>query len=422
MLVYSPHLSGNVYYQPHKKKPMTSLPLQHPGEPQRVTLVDALRGFALMGLFLVHSCELFELYWKNPVPSKVHDVIFFLFAGKAYAIFAMLFGVSFFIIMDKQAQKGIDFRGRFLWRLILLFVMGTLNSMVYSGEVLQVLAVYGLILVFVYRIPNKWLMAGSIFFLLNLLLVYHCYAALHNFPGANDKPLSWVLYEPTGDMWVNGSLSQVLMFNLTSGSLAKWYFFFDGSRGFQLFGLFLAGLVLGRMGFFVRPLAFIRLRKNALIIAILGAIFFFAAQQYLAGPGKTLWPESDMAKWYLGEWVDGYFCLAFMAILVLAFIAIYQKRLGQKVLGLLAPAGRMTLTLYVTQSLCGVPFFYGYGLDMWDKVSQAQALAIGAVFFTLQVCFAHWWLKRFHYGPLEWVWRAGTYLTLDVPFRRATAK
>src|SRR6188768_1835384 len=112
--------------------------IEHPNNPERITLVDSLRGFALMGLFLVHSIELFELYWKNPVDSSVHDIIVFLFSGKAYAFFAMLFGISFFIIMDKQAQKGIDFRPRFVWRLIILFALGTLNSAVYSGEVLQV--------------------------------------------------------------------------------------------------------------------------------------------------------------------------------------------------------------------------------------------------------------------------------------------
>jgi uncharacterized protein len=105
-----------------------------------------------------------------------------------------------------------------------------------------------------------------------------------------------------------------------------------------------------------------------------------------------------------------------MTILVLSFIAVYQKQIGQKILGVLAPVGRMSLTIYVSQSLCGVPFFYGYGLSMYDKLSQAQALMIGVVFFTLQVLFAHWWLKRFHYGPLEWCWRAATYLTVNVPF------
>ncbi len=391
--------------------------LQHPENPQRVLLVDSLRGFALMGLFLVHSIELFELYWKNPVASSVHDVIFFLFAGKAYAIFAMLFGISFFIIMDKQAKKGVDFRLRFIWRLMLLFAIGTLNSMVYSGEVLQVLAGYGFFLVLAYRVPSKWLIALAILFLLTPQLMYHYWAAMENLPGANDKPYSWILYEHAYEMWSNGSMAQVLAFNLTTGSLSKWFFFFDGSRGFQLFGLFLIGLVFGRMGFLVHPISFTRLRKIMFVFAILGAIIFFALQQYLATPNvKALWPEGNMAKWYLDELVGGYFCLAFMTILVLSFIALYQKQIGQKILSILAPAGRMSLTIYVSQSLCGVPFYYGYGLGMYDKITQPQALLLGVVFFSLQVAFAHWWMKRFHYGPLEWVWRAGTYLTTNVPF------
>lgn len=391
--------------------------LQHPESPQRVLLVDSLRGFALMGLFLVHSIELFELYWKNPVTSSVHDVIFFLFAGKAYAIFAMLFGVSFFIIMDKQAKKGVDFRLRFVWRLTLLFAIGTVNSMVYSGEVLQVLAGYGFFLVLAYRVPSKYLIALAVIFLLTPQLMYYYWAAMENLPGANDKPYSWILYEHAFDMWSNGSMAQVLAFNLTTGSLSKWFFFFDGSRGFQLFGLFLIGLVFGRMGFLVNPISYTRLRKIMFAIAIIAAIIFFALQQYLATESvKAFWPADSIAKWYLDELVGGYFCLAFMTILVLSFIAIYQKQIGQKVLVIFAPAGRMSLTIYVSQSLCGVPFYYGYGLGMYDKITQAQALLIGVVFFSLQVIFAHWWLKRFHYGPLEWVWRSATYLTTNVPF------
>jgi len=397
----------------------TAFPLQHPDTPRRVLLVDALRGFALMGLFLVHSIELFELYWQNPVESKVHDIIFFLFAGKAYGIFAMLFGISFFIIMDRQAQKGVDFRIRFAWRLVILFALGTLNSMVYSGEVLQVLAGYGFFLILAYRIPSKWLILLAIAFLLTPNLIYHYWAAMQNLSGANDQPYSWKLYEQTAAVWTKGTLSEVLTFNVSTGSLAKWFFFFDGSRGFQLFGLFLVGLVLGRLGFLVHPEQFKRLRKTLFLFAIPGAIVFFSLQQYLSAPEvKALWPQGSMAKWYLDELVSGYFCLAFMTILVVVFIAAYQRQIGQKILGVLAPVGRMSLTIYVSQSLCGVPFFYGYGLGMYDKLTQLQALLLGMAFFTLQVLFAHWWLKRFHYGPLEWLWRAATYLTVKVPFVR----
>ena len=79
-------------------------PLAH--KPHRIELVDAIRGFALMGICLVHFMEYFELYWINQDPTTLHNIVFFLFAGKAYAIFALMFGLSFFIIMDNQAQKA----------------------------------------------------------------------------------------------------------------------------------------------------------------------------------------------------------------------------------------------------------------------------------------------------------------------------
>ena len=69
----------------------------------RLVFVDALRGYALMGLFLIHMVEYFELYWLHPEPGPVNTLMFALFGGKAYAIFALLFGLSFYIILDRQA-------------------------------------------------------------------------------------------------------------------------------------------------------------------------------------------------------------------------------------------------------------------------------------------------------------------------------
>lgn len=66
----------------------------------------------------------------------INEVVYFLFAGKAYALFAFLFGLSFFIQMKRQAEKGIDFKGRFLWRLIVLGVIGWFHSLIYSGDIL----------------------------------------------------------------------------------------------------------------------------------------------------------------------------------------------------------------------------------------------------------------------------------------------
>ena len=99
---------------------------------ERMDLVDALRGFALMGLFILHSTEFFELYWAHPDPGWVHTWVFGLFGGKAFALFALCFGLSFYIIMDRSARRGVDFTARFAWRLIILIGFGLDDDKVHS--------------------------------------------------------------------------------------------------------------------------------------------------------------------------------------------------------------------------------------------------------------------------------------------------
>src|SRR5690606_8365806 len=113
----------------------------------RIDMVDALRGYALFGLFMVHCVESFELYWLDPQPDPWFDGTMAVFAGKAFAIFALLFGFSFATIMTNERKRGGDFTWRFAWRLALLFAIGTLHALVYRGDILQVLAAVGLIMI-----------------------------------------------------------------------------------------------------------------------------------------------------------------------------------------------------------------------------------------------------------------------------------
>ncbi len=90
----------------------------------RIEVVDALRGFAVMAIILVHNLEhfIFPVYpdnspeWLNVLDQGTFNVIFSLFAGKAYAIFALLFGFTFYIQTNNQKKQGKDFSYRFLWR------------------------------------------------------------------------------------------------------------------------------------------------------------------------------------------------------------------------------------------------------------------------------------------------------------------
>lgn len=383
----------------------------------RMEGLDALRGFALFGIFIVHMPELFELYWAHPATDPlqlaVHDAVWLVFAGKAFALLALCFGVSFFIIMDRAARRGVDFTGRFVWRLALLAAMGLLHGLWYRGDVLEVLAVMGLFLLPFYRVrSNRVLLAVAVFFLLQPLMLLRIAFALGGAGWANQPLGYWSATIP--QVYLDGGFLDTLRMNVVDGHGFKWLFMYESGRLSQIVGLSLVGMVLGRIGFFSRPEAFARARVAALLVALVGALALYFGREPLA----QLVPASEamvMPRALAGAVLGSLFDLAVMAVLMLAFTTAYYGG-GERVLGVLAPAGRMTLTLYVLQSLLFVPVFYGYGLGLHASMTQVQALVLGLAAFALQVLFAHLWFRRFYYGPLEWAWRAGTYLTLDVPF------
>jgi uncharacterized protein len=124
-----------------------------------------------------------------------------------------------------------------------------------------------------------------------------------------------------------------------------------------------------------------------------------------------------MARVLAGSLLGGWFDLALMGTYVLLIVEAYQGFAG-RAFRLLAPMGRMTLTFYVAQSLIWVPVFYGFGLGAWKSMPQATALGLGVGYLMVQALIATLWFRRFAYGPLEWLWRVGTYRTWAVPFLR----
>ena len=140
----------------------------------RIEIADVLRGFAVMGITLIHFIERFSLYSFPEETSNfmmftdriIWDSIFFTFSGKAYCIFALLFGFSFFIQDNSQKEKRKDFRRRFAWRLVLLFFIACINSALFPGEILVLYALLGYVLIAVCRFSTRTVMAIAIVLLL----------------------------------------------------------------------------------------------------------------------------------------------------------------------------------------------------------------------------------------------------------------
>jgi uncharacterized protein len=365
-----------------------------------------------MGLFLVHMVEYYELYWAHPEPSRIHDFVFALWAGKTFSLLALCFGFSFWVMMERAARRGSDFSLRFAWRLVLLAAIGWLHGLVYRGDIITVLALAGFVLIPLNRIRSRpALVLLAAFFFVQPLLIHRLAAAAAGAGWALAPPHFFT--DPATPVYLHGSLGQLLATNAWTGQVPKFWYYLETGRVSQILGLFLCGLLLGRTGFFADPGLFRRQRLIALVASVLVAVAMIAAR-HAAGD----WPGAEEGlRRALDMVLASYQDLALTALSALLFIALWQSAAG-RLLRHLVPLGRMTLTFYVGQSLVFVPVYYGFGLGLHRDIGQAAALALGVFAFAVQLVLARLWLARFAYGPLEWLWRALTFLSLDVPFRR----
>ena len=393
---------------------------------KRINSIDALRGFALIGIMLLHCMERFDLtlapvvespFWQA-IDTAVYDSLYFLFSGKSYAMFSLLFGLSFFMQMESQAAKGVDFRGRFLWRLALLFLFGYINGLVYMGEFFMVYAVLGVFLIPLYKVPTRWLLVLCVLLFLQIPAVIS-FVSLLSDNVANEPTAAAAymdrLFERAADVFINGSLMDVLSFNTFDGQSAKCLWVFNNFRYLQLLGLFIAGMLIGRQGIHKSEEKMVKYSRLFLPYCLAFWAVFYAVAFLLpvwGVDGFALRVGQTLFKTYgnLGQMMV-YFC---------GFTLLYYRYKGQKVLDRIAPVGRMSVTNYMEQSIVGVSLFYGFGGNFAVEFNYLQSFLLGAAFCVIQIAYSNWWIKRFYYGPMEWLWRSLTWFQV-VPLSRRKA-
>lgn len=390
---------------------------------KRINSIDALRGFALFGILLFHCMEHFDLMivpvldsplWQS-VDNIVYETLSFLFAGKSYAIFSLLFGLSFFMQMDSQADKGNDFRLRFLWRLTILLVLGYLNGIIYMGEFFVVYAVLGVFIIPLYKVPTKWLIGLSVLLFLQIPDVISLVSLLNN-NVPNEPTAASVymdqLYAECANIYIHGSLTDVLEFNLWKGQLAKLLWIFNNSRYLQLIGLFIAGMLIGRAGIHKSEEKMVKYSRMVLPYAIVWFAVFYSVVllvPHMGVDGFALDVSNTLFKTYAN--------LGMMVMYIAGLILLYYKTNFRKVLDRIAPVGRMSVTNYMAQSIIGVFLFYGFGANFAVELSFLQCLFVGLLVYAVQVAYSNWWMNRFYYGPIEWLWRIITWFKV-IPNRR----
>lgn len=393
---------------------------------KRINSIDALRGFALIGIMLLHCMERFDLtlapvvespFWQA-IDTAVYDSLYFLFSGKSYAMFSLLFGLSFFMQMESQAAKGVDFRGRFLWRLALLFLFGYINGLVYMGEFFMVYAVLGVFLIPLYKVPTRWLLVLCILLFLQIPAVIS-FVSLLSDNVANEPTAAAAymdrLFERAADVFINGSLMDVLSFNTFDGQSAKCLWVFNNFRYLQLLGLFIAGMLIGRQGIHKSEEKMVKYSHLFLPYCLAFWAVFYAVAFLL-----PVWGVDEFALRVGQTLFKTYGNLGQMMVYFCGFTLLYYRYKGQKVLDRIAPVGRMSVTNYMAQSIVGVSLFYGFGGNFAVEFNYLQSFLLGAAFCVIQIAYSNWWIKRFYYGPMEWLWRSLTWFQV-VPLSRRKA-
>ncbi|MGB5237927.1 MAG: DUF418 domain-containing protein [Flavobacteriaceae bacterium] len=386
----------------------------------RIVIIDALRGFSLAGIVIVHMVE---NYAGAPVPEGameaarlglpdyiVDGFIFLFLRGKFFALFSFLFGLSFFIQMDSANKRGQDFKFRFLWRLVLLFGIGYVHHLFYRGDILTIYAVLGLFLIPFYKIPAKYVLtiAGLLFLGLGRYIVFAFSGGDNLFMEGEFSPSSpeIVAYYETIK---NGSLWEVFKSNATEGQLMKMDFQLGiFSRGYLTYAFFLMGLIVGRMQFFKN---FLEQRKLTLKVMWWSLGIFVVSIGLTAMIFAPMGPNVTFDNWrtMVGLTALDLNNLGMTGIILAGFVLLYHKAKASKLLSGFAPYGRMALTNYVTQSLIGTFILYGWGLGYLGELRNVYTFIMAILLIALQMLASRYWLKRYYYGPLEWLWRSLTH-------------
>ncbi|MEJ2147216.1 MAG: DUF418 domain-containing protein [Acidobacteriota bacterium] len=387
---------------------------------ERIIVVDVLRGFALLFIVLIHYVEHFDFFsppsvhflFSNTLDREVMNATFLLISGKAYSIFALLFGLSFFIQMNNKEQRGIDYRWRFLWRMTVLLLIGFLHSLIYRGDILHIYALLSLPVVFLYKVRTKYLWLIAVLLVIQLPTLYNLFQALTT-PGYEYvQPLKGYFREgnivySTGDFW------EVVKYNFWKGRITVWAWTINNGRYLQLIALFIVGLILGRKRIFEN----IENRIKGLVITLLVSIILFLVLTVINDDFKA----SDLTntqKELFNTLLTSLINLAATSGVVALITLTYLGFKNLYIFRMFSAYGKMSLTNYISQAVFGVIVFYGFGFGMYRYLGSTWSIMIGATVFIVQLIISTHWSKTHYYGPVEWIWRCATNFDFGIKMKR----
>jgi uncharacterized protein len=366
----------------------------------RIEGIDVLRGLALFGVIIIHvvfefRVSIFEQFLPptgTSVDRALKDVLTAAVELKAFAVFSFLFGVGLAIQFDRLANNPRRLV-LLVRRLVVLLMIGAVHLfLIWNGDILVEYAIAGLV-VLPFLFGPRWLAVLAATASLLLFLAMPLLPPVVQFPS---QPWLGEHIAEVAKVVGHGGFLDILAFQIREipALFPLHVLIFP-----RTVGLFLFGVLAWRSGVLRRASDY----RSLLFGLAIGGVVFGAALAAAVQGRASSGPAREVI-----ERLSGLLLASGYAATVIALVSVAA---GQRMLAWAAPVGRMAFTNYLCQSLILGWIFFGYGLGLFDRVSVATALAIGAVLCAVQAGVSAWWLARYRYGPVEWLWRSLMYGT-----------
>lgn len=380
-----------------------SSPPLHP--PARIQSLDLLRGFALLGMFVVH----FHVHSTEPggLDDAIRTFIWRMVEGKSHATFALLFGAGFALQFRNAEARREAFAARYVRRLAALALFGFAAHACFGFNVLLGYATWGVALLAIRQWSTPALLVTALLSAASVPAYQLATTTYVQFTAGREAAETAAQARRTAAIEVNRAVrdaqtqeSYTVLFRARLRHMAWFYtqpFFFLPN---VTLALFVIGLLLVRHRVFE---AVIDRRRLLLALALFGTISWLGDNWLFDRAGLTgfgILREQWLAFTYVGG-----------AVFLFAIVPALALRLRP-----VATAGRMALTNYLLQIAALDLLFSGYALGL-DAVRPIVALAAALTCFAIEVVLSHVWLARFRFGPAEWAWRTLAYGRVQ-PMRR----
>ena len=372
---------------------------------KRQTLPDQLRGFALLGIIVVNmpflavsNIGIWEMQLSNLSDKVVAFLIVALAQGKFYLLFAFLFGYSLTLILKSHSTNSIKM---YLRRLVGLALLGAGHAyLFFIGDILMSYALLGLVLLlFIGRSMRTVLFASVFSYLIGLVLLT---LVFFETLGTESSAGGFISNPEALDKALTGSFldSVVGRANAIPEALLVQLFI----NWFPAMSMFLLGLAAGRIGLLSDPTKNKTLWRKCVIVGV-----FVGLPAGIASAWLALVPEDPNGVYGIAGVVVGFALAPALSAGYVGAIALLSHR---RFMSYTEPAGRMSLTGYLGESILLAAIFCGWGLGLFGLLSLTQALIVAlGVWIALEI-FAKLWLRNFAYGPFEWILRSWSKLEI----------